>query len=550
MPGTTSGFGAKVKLTVDPKGAAQFKREIQDAVNQSKSKINIGEHLTVSKSALNSITKQIRDHIKAQDFTIQSIPVKKIEIKDAIKNVQAELQKMLSNLSVKNGVNIGGLVDYAGADQTQNAIKNAADAAVQKMNETKRAVAETSAEMTVLNQVAQKLASTYKSGLSGSNAIADTAKLNEITREYQNWLSEIEKVKAAQNQASAEEIRGLQQRGIAIQREIDGIREAKKAAKEKARDEKKAADEAAKATKRKAAADKKAAAEAKRAGKAQQDNLRRVAQLQQQITRYRKSNTKLIGTEDEVELLKLLERLKNAASLTSEEIDDIALSFKNVQKSALASGNTGKSFLDMLASAYQRFGGWSIVTNSLGDLVRGFRQVVNNVIELDTAMTELRKVTDETDATYAQFFDDAITRSEQMGATLVDTISATSDFARLGYDIVDSAALADAAVVYKNVGDGIEDIAMASESLISTMAAFKLEASDAMHIVDSFNEVDNKFAISSAGIGEALIRSASGLAAAGNTMEEAIALITAMNTTVQNPEKVGEHIAQCRSNAA
>ena len=267
MPGTTSGFGAKVKLTVDPKGAAQFKREIQDAVNQSKSKINIGEHLTVSKSALNSITKQIRDHIKAQDFTIQSIPVKKIEIKDAIKNVQAELQKMLSNLSVKNGVNIGGLVDYAGADQTQNAIKNAADAAVQKMNETKRAVAETSAEMTVLNQVAQKLASTYKSGLSGSNAIADTAKLNEITREYQNWLSEIEKVKAAQNQASAESIQGLQKEGIKLQRKIDLIQEEQKATEAAAR-----------------AAEKAATAEEKSAEN-QKADLRQIIQLQMQIQR-------------------------------------------------------------------------------------------------------------------------------------------------------------------------------------------------------------------------------------------------------------------------
>lgn len=550
MPGTTSGFGAKVKLTVDPKGTAQFKREIQDAVNQSKSKINIGEHLTVSKSALNSITKQIRDHIKAQDFTIQSIPVKKIEIKDAIKNVQAELQKMLSNLSVKNGVNIGGLVDYAGADQTQNAIKNTADAAAQKMNETKKAVSETSAEMALLNQVAQKLASTYKSSLSGSGAIADTAELNKITREYQNWLSEIEKVKAAQNQASAEEIQGLQQRGIAIQREIDGIREAQKAAEEKAKAEQKAAVEAAKATERKAAADKKAAAEAERSAKERQNNMKRSIQLATQITRYLNSNSRLRDTSYEAELVSILAKLKNSASLTSAEIDQIATSFKSVQERAQAAGKTGKSFLDMLANAYQRFGGWSMVTNSLQKVVRGFKQVVVNVTELDTAMTELKKVTDETEATYVQFFDDAITRSEQMGATLVDTISATSDFARLGYDIVDSAALADAAVVYKNVGDGIEDIAMASESLISTMAAFKIEASDAMHIVDSFNEVDNKFAISSAGIGEALIRSASGLAAAGNTMEEAIALITAMNTTVQNPDKVGEHIAQCRSNAA
>ena len=49
----------------------------------------------------------------------------------------------------------------------------------------------------------------------------------------------------------------------------------------------------------------------------------------------------------------------------------------------------------------------------------------------------------------------------------------------------------------------------------------------------------NNFAISSGGIGEALTRSASSLAAANNTLDESIALITAANTVVQNPESVG-----------
>lgn len=71
------------------------------------------------------------------------------------------------------------------------------------------------------------------------------------------------------------------------------------------------------------------------------------------------------------------------------------------------------------------------------------------------------------------------------------------------------------------------------------MKSFGIEASNAMSIVDKFNEVGNNFSISSAGIGEALLRSASSLAAAGNDIDESIAMITAMNTTLQNPEKVG-----------
>lgn len=60
-----------------------------------------------------------------------------------------------------------------------------------------------------------------------------------------------------------------------------------------------------------------------------------------------------------------------------------------------------------------------------------------------------------------------------------------------------------------------------------------------MTIVDKFNEVGNNFAISSTGIGEALLNSASALHAAGNTLDESIALITAANEVIQSPEKVG-----------
>lgn len=49
----------------------------------------------------------------------------------------------------------------------------------------------------------------------------------------------------------------------------------------------------------------------------------------------------------------------------------------------------------------------------------------------------------------------------------------------------------------------------------------------------------NNFAISSVGIGEALQRSASALAAANNGLNESIALAVGMNTVLQNPQQVG-----------
>ena len=117
------------------------------------------------------------------------------------------------------------------------------------------------------------------------------------------------------------------------------------------------------------------------------------------------------------------------------------------------------------------------------------KKMIDHVKELDLAMTELKKVTNETDAEYDRFLTRATKRAKELGATLVDTVQATADYARLGYSIEQAEKLADASIVYQNVGDGISDITEASESIISTMKAFKIEADDAMSIVDRYNEI-------------------------------------------------------------
>ena len=103
----------------------------------------------------------------------------------------------------------------------------------------------------------------------------------------------------------------------------------------------------------------------------------------------------------------------------------------------------------------------------------------------------------------------------------------------------ESAKMAETAIVYKNVADGLDTVEESTESIISTMKAFGIEADDTMSIVDRFNEVGNNFAITSAGIGDALQRSASALYEAGNTIDESIGLVTAANSVIQSPEQVG-----------
>ena len=208
-------------------------------------------------------------------------------------------------------------------------------------------------------------------------------------------------------------------------------------------------------------------------------------------------------------------------------------------------GKTQKSttmfgrFFDELKRKARGIATYLISITSFQSVWQEIRQGITYIKEIDSALTELKKVTDETDETYEKFLDTASKVGSEIGSTIADFTNATADFARLGYSIEEATKLAEAASIYKNVGDGIDSVAQATESIISTMKAFGIEADNSMAIVDKFNEVGNNFAISSTGIGEALQRSASALYESGNTLDESIGLITAANSVIQNPEQVG-----------
>lgn len=167
------------------------------------------------------------------------------------------------------------------------------------------------------------------------------------------------------------------------------------------------------------------------------------------------------------------------------------------------------------------------------------QDIIQNSINFDKAFTELKKVTSATSSEYVQFVDDAKSRAVDLKTSLTDVTEATASFARLGYNIPMAETLANTAIIYKDVGDGLESIDEASSSIISTMQGFNISASDSLSIVDKFNEVGNRFATTSGDIGEGLRRSAAAMSAGNNDLDESIALFTAGQTVLQDAASMG-----------
>jgi TP901 family phage tail tape measure protein len=207
------------------------------------------------------------------------------------------------------------------------------------------------------------------------------------------------------------------------------------------------------------------------------------------------------------------------------------------RKEAQAAGLAGESAFDKFLNSFKTMSSYITANMVFNFVKRQILDMVNEVTAIDTAMTELRKVTEATNAEFETFAKSAGQTGRELGASISDVINATSTFSRAGFNLPDAEELGKVATLYKNVGDGIT-IDSASDSIISVMKAFNIEAENSIGIIDRINEVSNRAAIDSGGLGLALQRVASAMDAANNSLDETIALTTVSNEIVQNPEMV------------
>lgn len=185
-----------------------------------------------------------------------------------------------------------------------------------------------------------------------------------------------------------------------------------------------------------------------------------------------------------------------------------------------------EEFLGSIGDKFKEVGRYLLSFGSFYSVWGEIQNGVTYVREIDSALTELKKVTDETDETYAQFLNTMSQTGAEVGATVKDLTNMAANWARLGYSIQEAGELAKSTAVLLNVSE-FTDADTASEALISTMQAYGYAAEDSMHVVDVLNEIGNNFAISSDGISTALQDSASSLMAAGNNLEQSVAMIAA-----------------------
>lgn len=236
-----------------------------------------------------------------------------------------------------------------------------------------------------------------------------------------------------------------------------------------------------------------------------------------------KASVKVVNKKGQTEILtqqydaqtEALSKMSSMYATTTGSVDKFFSSLKTHGRSLV-------TYLATFASFYR--------------VVGVLKQIIGQIKEYDTALTQMRKVSDESIDRLKYFQQQSFDISGQIGSTALQIQQSTADFLRLGQQFDQAKESAKNANILFNVSefDSIDD---ATTSLIAMTQAYK--DVQQTHIIDSLNKVGNDFSISTSGLAEALQRSASALTTSGNSLEESIGMITAANQVVQNPENVG-----------
>lgn len=258
--------------------------------------------------------------------------------------------------------------------------------------------------------------------------------------------------------------------------------------------------------------------------------------LSAQLDKFVNQNPNLSSNAD---LWKQIQQLDSSVKNYSGTLEENRATMASVQAQAEALGLTTETLGQKFTRLWKEHAQTAAVMAGLHLVQQGMRQVYDNVVEVNSAMTELKKVTNETDTAYLKFTQRAAQQSRELGADISDYVQTTADWARLGYNLPSSEELARVSSLFANVGDGIDSATQASEYLVSTLKGFNLVADDAERVVDIINQVANTEPVSAQDISEILQRSAAALSASNTSFEKTVALGTAMNSVLQNSATTG-----------
>lgn len=272
-----------------------------------------------------------------------------------------------------------------------------------------------------------------------------------------------------------------------------------------------------------------------------------ISSFRNQVTDFMSKNGKTVKSfQFGSELKDIFAKIQQGAKLSNQELAVLKQRFIDVQNAARQTGKLGKTWFQTLREGMSSFSYWTSSTFLVMKAIQSIKGGIRSIVELDTALVDLRKTTTMTYSELEKFYYDANTVAKQMGVTTAEIINQASAWSRLGYSSAEAASkMAKYSSMFASISPGM-NVDTATDGLVSVMKAFDIGNDNPDDVLDGImskiNMIGNTAATSNAEIVNMLTRSSSAMKEANNTLEETIALETAAVEITRDDASVGMYL--------
>ena len=199
----------------------------------------------------------------------------------------------------------------------------------------------------------------------------------------------------------------------------------------------------------------------------------------------------------------------------------------------------GNNFFTQLKKNAVKALEWGIIMTGLYGTLRKVREGFEFISELDKNLTNIKIVTGKTAKEMENVATQFSAMAKELGATTNEMMVGATEWFRQGKTTEETAELLRSTMMLSKLG--AVDAASATEYLTSALNGFKMEATEAVSIVDKLVAVDNAAATSVSELAVALQRSSNSAQIAGVGLDTLIGYVgTVSSVTRKSAESIGE----------
>ncbi|MGY3839491.1 phage tail tape measure protein [Bacillus atrophaeus] len=213
------------------------------------------------------------------------------------------------------------------------------------------------------------------------------------------------------------------------------------------------------------------------------------------------------------------------------QMQNLNMQFREITANVSSATSRVTSFGDQLTQSFSRMPAYLLTGTAFYSGVQALKSMVQQVIEIDTLMTNIRRVMDIPDYKFNELLQSSIDLSDQLSNKISDILEITGSFGRMGFDESELGDVTKTAQVLQNISDLNPTDTV--NTLTAAMLNFNVAAGDSISIADKLNEVDNNYAVSTLDLANSIRKAGSTASTFGVELNDLIGYTTAIASTTR-----------------